>query len=65
MTIVTIEGKFNTSMGIILKVKNDRVFNVGDVINTNDGKYIIDKIAHTINPDRDEYMGLIVSKLDK
>ena len=65
MTKVTIEGKFNTSMGVIIKVKNDRVFNVGDVISTNDGEYKIDKLAHTPNPDYGDYVGLIVSESGK
>ena len=65
MTKVTIEGKFNTSMGVIIKVKNDRVFKVGDVISTNDGEYKIDKLAHTPNPDYGDHVGLIVSKSGK
>ena len=65
MTKVTIEGTFNTSMGLILQVKNDRVFKVGDVVNAEDGRYIIDRLTYSTNPDYDGYVGLVVSKTDK
>lgn len=61
MTKVTIKGTFNTSMGLILWVKNDRVFKIGDVVDTEDGKYKIDRLTYSPNPDYDGYVGLVVS----
>ena len=57
-----IEGMFNTSMGLILRVKNDRVFKVGETISTDSEKYKIDRIMPSTNPDDFDYVALMVSK---
>lgn len=62
MMKVAIQEKFNTAMGLILQVKNDRIFKVDDVLDTEDGKYRIDRIAFSSNPDNDGFVNLFVSK---
>ena len=62
MTKVITEGTFNTSMGLILRVKNDRVFKVGEIVSTESDKYKIDRIIPSYNPNDFEYVGLAVSK---
>ena len=62
MTKVITEGTFNTSMGLILRVKNDRVFKVGETVSTGSDKYKIDRIIPSNNPNDFDYVGLIVSK---
>lgn len=61
MKVIT-EGMFNTSMGLILRVKNDRVFRVGDTVSTESDKYKIDRIMPSFNPNDFDYVGLVVSK---
>ena len=58
----TIQEKFNTTMGLILKVKNDRLFKVNDVIETDEGKYKIKGVTFSSKPDENEYVNLIVSR---
>ena len=64
MTKVITEGTFNTSMGLILRVKNDRVFKVGETVIVESEKYKINKIMHSSNPNDFGYVGLIVSELN-
>lgn len=61
MTKVTIQEKFNTTMGLILKVENDRVFKVNDTIETDEGIYTIKRIAFSSKPESANYVNLIVS----
>lgn len=64
MTKVITEGTFNTSMGLILRVKNDRVFKVGETVTTESDKYKIDRIMPSTNPNDFDYVGLVVSKVN-
>ena len=61
MMKVTIQEKFNTTIGKIIKVENDRLFKVGDVIQTDEGDYKIKRIAFSSNPLEDKYVNLTVS----
>lgn len=63
MTKVIIQEKFNTSMGLILKVKNDRLFKVNDNIETEEGEFKIKQIKFSSNPDEFGYVNLIVKEL--
>ena len=58
---VIIQKKFITTMGLIIQVKNDRIFRLHEVIDTEDGKYRIDKIMFSTKPDKDELVNLLVS----
>ena len=49
-------------MGLIIRVKNDRVFSVNDVVEVDEGKYTIKRIMFSTNPDDTDYVNLIVSK---
>ena len=62
MTKVITEGTFNTSVGLILRVKNDRVFKVGEFVSTESDKYKIDRIMPSYNPNDFDHVGLVVSK---
>lgn len=62
MTKVIIQEKFNTTMGLIVQVKNNRIFKIGDVFDTEEGKYKINKIMFSTNPDKDGFVNLLVSK---
>lgn len=62
MTKVITEGTFDTSMGLILRVKNDRVFKIGETVSTESEKYKIDRIVPSYNPNDFDYVGLVVSK---
>ena len=62
MTKVNIQEKFNTSMGMVFRVKNDRVFNVNEIVEFDEGKYAIKRIVFSTNPDDTDYVNLIVSK---
>lgn len=64
MTKVITEGTFNTSMGLVLRVKNDRVFKVGETVSTESDKYKIDRIMPSYNLNDFDYVGLVVSKLN-
>lgn len=63
MKVIT-EGTFNTSMGIILKVRNDREYRVGDIVIAGDKKYKIDRLTYSPNPDYYGYVGLVVTQMD-
>ena len=63
MKVIT-EGIFHTSMGIILKVKNDREYRVGDIVIAGDKKYKIDRLTYSPNPDYLGYVGLVVTQMD-
>ena len=51
-------------MGLILRVKNDRVFKVGDTVNTESDKYKIERIMPSYNPNDFDNVGLVVSKVN-
>ncbi len=63
MKVIT-EGVFNTSMGLILKVKNDREYKVGDIVNADDKMYKISRLTYSPNPDFFGYVGLVVTQTD-
>ena len=62
MTKVVIQEKFNTTMGLIIQVENSRIFKLGDVLDTEEGKYTINKIMFSTIPDKDGFVNLLVSK---
>ena len=62
MTKVVIQEKFHTSMGRIFRVKNDRVFAVGEIIDFDEGKYRINRVMFSSNPDDAGYINLVVTK---
>ena len=64
MMKVTTEGIFSTSMGLILKVKNDTKYKVGDVVDTGDKRYKINRLTYSPNPDFYGYVGLVVTQID-
>jgi hypothetical protein len=51
-------------MGIILKVRNDREYRVGDIVIAGDKKYKIDRLTYSPNPDYYGYVGLVVTQMD-
>ena len=61
MMKVIIQEKFNTTMGLIIQVKNDRIFKIGNIIKTDDSEYKINKIMFSSNPEKDGFVNLLVS----
>lgn len=59
---VIIQEKFNTSIGLILNVKNDRLFRVNDIIETQEGEFKIKQIKFSSNPDEWGHVNLIVEE---
>ena len=60
-----VEGTFNTSMGLVFRVKNDNVFKVGEIVSIESGEYRIDKIIPSTNPNDFDHIGLAVSKVNR
>lgn len=62
MTKVPIQEKFNTSMGLVFRVKQGQSFSVRQVISVEDGDYRIDAILYGPNV-HDDCVNLVVSKV--
>lgn len=62
MTKVIIQEKFNTSMGLVFRVKNDQVFKVDQIVEVEKEKYKISRIMFPTNPNDVEFVNLIVLK---
>ena len=64
MKNVTIIDKFYTTAGLILQIKNDRIFKVGEVISAEGDKYQIQGISFSSNPNMSELVILWVIPFD-
>lgn len=54
MMTVQLKEKYNTSMGTVLLVKNDRLFHVSEKVQTDSGAYIITGINFSTKPNNDD-----------
>lgn len=62
MMKVIIQEKFNTSMGLVFRVKQDQLFRVHQVVSFETGDYRIDAILYGPNA-QDDCVYLVVSKV--
>lgn len=63
MTKALIIEKFDTSIGLAVKVKNDRIFRVGDKLEIDSEEWTIKGITFPSRPtDEEDYVMLIICK---
>lgn len=62
MTEAIILEEFNTSMGKVVRVINDRLYVVGETVKFDKGNYKVNRIVFASCPSEENFVDLLVSK---